>query len=151
MNQHRAEGPARLPLTRSRVSEQGFIGYIQEADVHDGVIITATYKSDFLRSVFDKRVVLVLVLTYDERLFLIRFSRVCSANITNVEGMRLYSLTEMHERPPFRRFVFVDREEESNRHLEVVAREIRSTEMTEDFVPKEAIVRLRNLFPNPQP
>jgi hypothetical protein len=129
------------------MSEQGFIGYIQEPDVHDGVIITATYKSGFLRSIFDKRVVLVVVLTYDERLFIIRFSRVRSANITNVEGMRLYSLSEMHETPPLRRFVFVDWEEESNRHFEVVAREISGTEMTDDFVPKEAIVHLRNLFP----
>lgn len=129
------------------MSEQEFIGYIQEQDLHDGVIVTATYKSGFLRSVFDKRVVLVVVLTYEERLFVIRFGRVRSANIINVDGMRLYSLSEMRATPPFRRFVFVDSEEKSNRHCEVVAREIASTEMTKDFVPEEAIERLRNLFP----
>jgi hypothetical protein len=130
-----------------RMSEQRFIGYIQEPDVHDGVIVKATYKSGFLRSVFDKRVVMVLVLTYEERLFVIRFSRVRSASIMNVDGMRLYSLSEMHATPPLRRFVFVDSEEKSNRHCEVVAREIAITEMTEDVVPKEAIVHLRHLFP----
>ena len=129
------------------MSEQRFIGYIQEPDVHDGVIVKATYQNGFLRSVFDKRVVLVVVLTYEDRLFVIRFSRVRSASIINADGMRLYSLSEMHATPPFRRFVFVDSEAKSNRHCEVVAREIASTEMTEDFVPKEAIVHLRNLFP----
>jgi len=89
------------------MSEQTFIGYIQEPDVHDGVIIRARYKSGFLRSLFDKRVVLVVVLTYDERLFVIEFGRVRSASITNVEGMRLYSLSEMYATPPFRKFVFV--------------------------------------------
>lgn len=128
------------------MSDQRFIRYIQEPDVHDGVIINATYKSGFLRSIFDRRVVGVVVLTYEERLFVIQFSRVRSANITNVKGMRLYSLSEMHAQPPFRRFVFVDWEEESERHLEVLAREIASTEMTE-HVPKEAIVHLRNHFP----
>ena len=88
-----------------------------------------------------------MVLTYDERLFLIEFSGVRSASITNVKGMRLYSLGEMYTPPPFRRFLFVDSEEESNRHLKVVAREISSVELTEDFVPKDAVVYLSNLFP----
>ena len=129
------------------MSEQRFIGYIQEPDVHDGVIISATYKSGFLRSLFDKRKVQVLVLTHEERLFGIWFTRVRSANIRNADGMRLYSISEMHATPPFRRFVFVDWEEPSDRHCEVVAREIASAEITEDFVPKEAIVHLRKLFP----
>lgn len=130
------------------MSEEKFIGYIQEPDVHDGVIVKATYKSGFLRSVFDKRVVLVVVLTDEKRLFVIRFGRVRSASIINVDGMILYSLSEMYATPPLRKFVFVDWEDESNRRCEVVAREIESTEMTEDFVGKEAIERLRNLFPN---
>jgi hypothetical protein len=129
------------------MSEKRFIGYIEEPDVHDGVIVTATYKNGFLRSVFDKRAVLVLVLTHEERLFVIRFSRVRSANIMNADGMRLYSLSEMHAPPPFRKFVFVDSDEKGNRHCEVEAREIASTEMKEDFVPKEAIMHLRKLFP----
>lgn len=129
------------------MSEQTFVGYIQEPDVHDGVIIKARYKNGFLRSVFDKREVVVMVLTYEKRLFGIFFRGVRSASITNVEGMRLYSLSEMYATPPFSRFVFVDWEEESNRHLEVVAREISSVELTEEFVPKEAIVHLSNLYP----
>jgi len=36
------------------------------------------------------------------------------------------SLSEMQATPPCRRFVFVDWEEESNRHCEVVARDIAS-------------------------
>jgi hypothetical protein len=62
--------------------------------------------------------------------------------------MRLYALSEMQATPPFRRFAFADWEEERERHCEVVAREITSTELTEDFVRKEAIAHLRNLFPN---
>ncbi|HEY0725919.1 MAG TPA: hypothetical protein VGD41_18380 [Pyrinomonadaceae bacterium] len=130
------------------MSEEKFIGYIQEPDVHDGVIVKATYKSGFLRSVFYQRVVLVVVLTEEKRLFVIRFGRVRSASIITVDGMILYSLSEMYATPPLRKCVFVDWEEESNRRCEVVAREIESTEMTEDFVGKEAIERLRNLFPN---
>ena len=49
------------------MSKQTFLGYILEPDLHDGVITTAEYKSGFLRSVFDKRVVVVVVLTYDDR------------------------------------------------------------------------------------
>lgn len=128
------------------MSDQTFIGYIQEPNIHDGVIVEARYKSGLLRSIFDKRVVVVVVLTYDQRLFVIEFRRVRSASITNVKGMRLYSLTEMNATPPFRRFLFVDSEEKSNRHCEVVAREISSVELTEDFVPREAVEHLRNLF-----
>lgn len=132
------------------MSEQRFIGYIQEPDVRDGVIIEGEFKSGFLRSVFDKRVVRVMVLTYDERLFVIEFRGVRSANVTNVKGMRLHSLKEMYATPPFRRFLFIDSEEENNRHIEVVAQEISSVELTEDFVSKDAIAHLRNLFPRPQ-
>jgi|SRR6185503_7345985 len=129
------------------MSEQTFIRYIQEPDVHDGVIIAAEYKSGFLRSILNKRVVVVAVLTYDDRLFSIRFGQVRSASITNAEGMRLYALKEMSATPPFRRFLFVDSEEKSNRHFEVVAQDISSVELTEDFIPREAFVRLRNLYP----
>jgi hypothetical protein len=132
------------------MSEQRFIGYIQEPDVRDGVIIATEFKSGFLRALFDKRVVLVIVLTCDERLFVITFRGVRSASITNVKGMRLHSLKEMYATPPFRRFLFVDSEEENNRDVEVVARDISSVELTEDFIPKEAIERLRNLFPRPR-
>lgn len=128
------------------MSEQTSVRYIQEPDVHDGVIIAARYKSGFLRAVFDKRVVVVVILTYDERLFSIKFGRVRSTNIINAEGMRLSSLKEMYAAPSCRRFLFVDSEEKSNRHLEVVAGEISSVELTEDFVPRDAIVHLRNLY-----
>lgn len=90
-----------------------------------------------------------MVLTYDERLFVIDFRKVRSASITDVKGMRLYSLSEMSAAPPFRRFVFVDWDEESNRHLEVVAQKISSVELTEDFVPGVAVAHLRKLFPLP--
>lgn len=132
------------------MSEQEFIGYIQEPDVRDAVIIEAEFKSGLLRSVFDKRVVRVMVLTYDDRLFVIAFRGVRSASITNVKGMRLHSLKEMYATPPFRRFLFVDSEEENNRYVEVVAREISSVEMTGDFVSEDAIAQLRNLFPRPR-
>lgn len=132
------------------MSEQRFIGYIQEPDVRDGVIIEAKFNSGFLRAVFDKRVVLVIVLTCDDRLFVITFRGVRLASITNVKGMRLHSLKEMYATPPFRRFLFVDSEEENNRDVEVVARDISSVELTEDFISKDAIARLRNLYPRPR-
>src|SRR5262245_42341594 len=130
------------------MSEQTFIGYIQEPDVNDGVIIGTGYKSGFLRSIFDKCVVTVVVLTYDDRLVSIHFGRVRSASITNAEGMRLYSLNEMSATPPLRRFLFVDAEEKSNRNVEVVAREIASVELTGDIIPRDEVVRrLRHLYP----
>lgn len=91
-----------------------------------------------------------MVLTDDDRLFVIAFRGVHSANITNVKGMRLHSLKEMYATPPFRSFLFVDAEDENNRYVEVVAREISSVELTEDFVSKDAVAHLRNLFPRPQ-
>ena len=129
------------------MSEETLISYVQEPDVHNGIIVAAGYKNGFVRSLFDKRRVTVVVLTNDDRLFSIRFGQVRSASITNAEGMRLYALKEMSATPPFRRFLFVDSEEKSNRHFEVVAQDISSVELTEDFIPREAFVRLRNLYP----
>ena len=130
------------------MTEPTFVNYIQEPDVHDGIVVSATYRKGILRSILNKREVNVLVLTYEQRLFIITFGRVHSAIINNVEGMMLYSLTEMSAESPFRRFVFVNwyDGEESHRELEVVAREISSVELTEDFIPKEAIEELRNKF-----
>jgi hypothetical protein len=129
------------------MSEQTFNSYILEPDVHDGVIVGSRYKSGFLRSVFNRRVVSVVVLTDDDRLFSIVFGRVSSASITNAKGMRLHSFKETYATPPFRRFLFVSSEEKSNHHFEVVARELSSVELTADFVPREAVVHLRNLYP----
>lgn len=98
------------------LSKDSLVTY-KEPDVRDGVIIEAKFKSGFLRSVFDKRVVLVVVLTYDDRLFVIEFRGVRSASITNVKGMKLHSLKEMYATPPFRKFLFVDSDEESNRYV----------------------------------
>ena len=39
-----------------------------------------------------------------------------------------------------------EEEEESHRQLEVMAREISSIELTEEFMPKDAIEELRNKF-----
>lgn len=114
----------------------------------DGFIINAQYLSNILRAVFNNRIVRVLLLTYDQRLFVIGSSKVRSASITNVEGMRLYSISEMYATPPFRRFVFVSSEQEdSDSKSEVLAREISSVELTEDYVSKDAIAHLRKLFP----
>ena len=129
------------------MSAEKFIGYIQEPDVHDGLIIGARYRSSFFRSVFDKREVSVVLFTFDQRLFVIAFRKVRSAIVNNVKGMRLYSLSEMYAMPPFRRFVFVNSDEDSKSQLEVVAREISSVELTAEFVPREAITHLRKLFP----
>jgi hypothetical protein len=121
------------------MTDQRFIRCVQEPDVRDGIIFIVKYLRNFVRTLFHTRTVRILLFSHDQRVFVIAFRKVHSASINNAVGMRLYSLNEMSATPPFRRFVFVNHEQDSDRHLEVVAQEISSVELTEEVLTKDGI------------
>src|SRR5215213_2968653 len=121
------------------MTDQTFIRCVQESDVRDGIVFRVNYLRNIVRALFHTRIVRVLLFTHDQRVFVITFRKVHSANINNAVGMRIYSLNEMSATPPFRRFVFVNHEQDSDRHLEVVAQEISSVELTEEYLTKDGI------------
>lgn len=118
--------------TALMMTDQTFIRNLQEHDFHDGVVFRVAYRNNVLRSLFNKREVTILVNTQDLRLFTIGFQNIQAAIINQAEGMVLSSISEMSATPPFRRFVFVNREKQTDSCLEVVAQGISITELTDD-------------------
>lgn len=101
------------------MTESGFVAYLQEPDVHDGVVLRIRNEGERVR---------VLVRAYDGRLHAIEFYGTHSVTSRQAEGMLLYSISEMAA-PLGRRFVFTDWEEGGDRFLEVTAEGFGSEEI----------------------
>ena len=97
------------------MSSPDFVGYINEPDIHDGVILKVEQSDTKVR---------VLVRSYESQLYAFEFDLVQSVKSFEPKGMMLYSLTEMAAEEPFRRFVFGNWDEEGKGLLEVVAQRI---------------------------
>ena len=98
-----------------------FVGYIQEPDIHDGVILRVQNRGVSVR---------VLVKAHDDRHYAIEFHGVQSLRSHQPEGMMVYSLSELAAAaPPWRRFAFTDWEESGGRFLEVTAERFKSYEV----------------------
>jgi|SRR5215813_3338362 len=121
------------------MANQTIINSEQGPDVHDGIVFSVKYLRNIFRTLFNKCILRVLLLTDDQRLLIVTFFKVHSANINSAEGMIISSLSEMSATPPFRRFVFVNRELNRDRHLEVIAQEFLSIELTDDILPRDQI------------
>ncbi len=102
------------------MNDPEFVGYISEPDVHDGTILRVQHDGASAR---------VLVKAYDDHLHAFEFVGVQSLKSLNIEGMLLYSLTEMRAVSPLRRFVFTSWDGEADGVLEVVALEMTSGEI----------------------
>lgn len=102
------------------MTDSDFIGYVQDPDVHDGVILRVQNDGDLVR---------VLVKAYDDRLHAFEFHGVRSLKSHKPEGVMLYSLSEMAAAPPLRRFTFAAWEGDGESFLEVTAEAINSYEV----------------------
>jgi|SRR5690242_15617825 hypothetical protein len=100
-----------------------FVQYLNNDDVHDGTVRKVSEEPDRFS---------VYVDTADGRVVVFEFTGVRNVKQNRAEGMLIYSLTEMRENSPLRRFVFTNWDEEDNAFLEVTALRVASTESAED-------------------
>jgi|SRR6476660_9781316 len=98
------------------MNDEGFIGYVGIADLHDAVVLRV--------SVQDKKAE-VAVRGYSGREHVIVFEGVDQVEQNAPEGMLLYSLSEMRTQPPLRKFVFVNSQENHPAFLSVLAKDCR--------------------------
>lgn len=105
------------------MNNEVFVQYLNNDDVHDARVRQVIEEPDQVR---------VLVDTADGRLVIFQFSGVRDVRQNRPENMLLYSLTELREVPPFRRFRFTNWDEEDNASLEVIALAMSSTESSQD-------------------
>ena len=99
-----------------------FVQYLNNEDVHDGVIRRVSEEAGLLR---------VFVETADSRVVVFEFNGVRQVKQNRPEGMLLYSLTELRESAPLRRFIFTNWDEDDDAFLEVTATGVASTETAE--------------------
>ena len=74
---------------------------------------------------------LLQIQSHDGHSFALEFPVVAGIHAVGPEGVMLYALAEMRTRPPLRRFVFVNWDEEDEAALEIVARDLRVIEPEE--------------------
>jgi len=92
--------------------DSSFIGYVGDADFHDGSIVSVEQRD---------RTLSVHVRGASGKLFVVEFSGVAQVRAVEPEDMMLYVLSEMSCQPPLRRFVFANWDDESKARLEVDA------------------------------
>ncbi len=101
------------------MNNDSFVQYWNSDDVHDGRVRQVAVEGDR---------VLVSVETNEGRLVIFEFAGVQQDKQNRPEGMLLYSLSEMEETAPLRRFVFANWDEEDDARLEIIALEVNSRE-----------------------
>jgi hypothetical protein len=105
------------------MNDEVFVQYLNNDDVHDGIVRKVSEQPDRLR---------VFVETADGRVVTFEFTGVHQVKQNRPEGMLLYSLTELRESAPLRRFIFTNWEEEDDAFLEVIALDVTSIESAGD-------------------
>lgn len=96
------------------MNDENFIGYIGDYRIHDSKIKTIEP---------DKNNIQVSLISEDNEIIRVKFVEVKLVKSNNAEGMILYSISEMKEQLPFRKFVFVNWDEEDDSSLEIVAQD----------------------------
>lgn len=94
------------------MNNEKFIGYIGDYKIHDSKIKAIESDKDNIQ---------VSLISEDNEIIRVKFVEVKSVKSNNAEGMILYSISEMEEQLLFRRFVFVNWDEEDESSLEIVA------------------------------
>lgn len=97
------------------MDQESFVQYWYNEDVHDGRVHRLFHNSDELTVEID---------THDGRRVTFEFSGVESVIGHRPEGMLLYSLTEMKNTFPQRKFVFTNSNEDDEARLEIQARDL---------------------------
>ncbi|UKS29630.1 hypothetical protein LOZ80_12115 [Paenibacillus sp. HWE-109] len=92
-----------------------FLGYLGDYRVHDSKI----------EGIFWENTILIVTLRSCEgEVVVVKFYGVQTINSNRPIGMMLYSVSEMKENEPFRKFLFVNWDEEDNASFEIVAEQI---------------------------
>src|SRR5437870_409143 len=94
------------------MSQSPFIGYVGDADFHDGSILSVEQQDQTVR---------VRVRGASGKVFVIEFTGVCAVRANHPVGMLLYALSERRAPPPMRRFVFANWGDQSDAQMEVDA------------------------------
>jgi hypothetical protein len=94
------------------MSDSRFIGYVGEADFHDGEILGVEQRDSTVR---------VRVRGASGKLFVVNFRGVRAVRYKRAEAMMLYALSEFSSESPLRRFVFANWDDDSDAFLEVDA------------------------------
>ena len=97
------------------MSESTFVGYVGDADIHDGSILNVDRVDDSVR---------VRIRGYSGKTYLVTFGTVVEVRASRPEGMLLYALSEFAGDPPIRRFVFAKWDDNNTSVLEVDAETI---------------------------
>lgn len=96
------------------MNNEKFIGYIGDDRIHDSKIKAVELDEDNIQ---------VSLVSEDNEIIRVEFVEVKSVKSNNAEGMILYSISEMEEQLPFRKFIFVNWDEEDDSSLEIVAQD----------------------------
>lgn len=94
------------------MAESAFVGYVGDADFHDGSVLAVGHRGSELR---------VRVRGASGRVFAVDFGGVQSVRANCPEGMMLYALSELTVEPPLRRFTFTNWDEDGEAYLEIDA------------------------------
>src|SRR4051794_25394093 len=94
------------------MSEAAFVGYVGDADFHDGSVWAVEHQGTTAR---------VWVRGASGNVFVVEFGGVRAVRANQPEGMVLYALSELRGEPPLRRFAFANWDDDSPAHLEVDA------------------------------
>ena len=100
-----------------------FVQYLNNDDVHDGIIRRVSKENDRLQ---------IFIETADGRIVVFEFTGVRNVKQNRPEDMVLYSLSELRETAPLRKFIFTNWDEEDDAFLEVTALAVASTQNTKD-------------------
>jgi hypothetical protein len=95
-----------------KMSANDFIGYLGDADFHDGAIVGVQRRDD---------TAIVELVGASGSLFSVEFVGVEQVNSFQPENMLLYALCEMKHEGPKRRFEFLNWEEQDKAFLEIIA------------------------------
>lgn len=91
-----------------------FLRYVGSANVHDATVERVIRRADEVD---------VIIQTSAGRVTF-EFHGIKALKSHRAEGMLLYSISEMSEEPPYRRFCFVNSDENDSAELEVVAQTV---------------------------
>jgi hypothetical protein len=95
--------------------DSSFVGYVGEADFHDGVILAVEHRDG---------TACVRLRGASGKVFVVDFGGVRSVRANKPEGMVLYALSELTGEPPVRRFSFANWDDDSWAYLQVDAETI---------------------------
>lgn len=105
-------------------ADDGFIGVVGDPDIHGGEILSVVEDGDTILVTLRRTVHRGLEARDSAPHLEVRFDQVKDVAARRELGMIVESLSEMRGEPPWRRFVFLDRDDTSDGKLEVWAREI---------------------------